>query len=103
MDLDPTVIATLVATNVATAAVVYLTCGGSGSGKCNTSIKLSEKKVVDVVKVDDLQSKASAAGNKTVAYCRCWKSKKFPLCDGSHNKHNATTGDNAGPLCFKAE
>ena len=31
-------------------------------------------------------------------YCRCWKSSTFPLCDGSHGKHNAATGDNVGPL-----
>jgi hypothetical protein len=23
-----------------------------------------------------------------VALCRCFKSAKFPLCDGAHNKHN---------------
>ena len=52
-------------------------------------------------------------------YCRCWKSKTFPLCDGSHvavrpafalrlhprrsraaalAQHNKETGDNLGPL-----
>ena len=23
---------------------------------------------------------------------------QFPLCDGSHNQHNADNGDNVGPL-----
>ena len=32
---------------------------------------------------------------------RCWKSKKFPYCDGSHAKHNKETGDNTGPLIIK--
>ena len=32
---------------------------------------------------------------------RCWKSKKFPYCDGSHAKHNSLTGDNVGPLIIK--
>ena len=32
---------------------------------------------------------------------RCWKSKKFPYCDGSHAKHNTVTGDNVGPLIVK--
>ncbi|KAF8357472.1 hypothetical protein PRIPAC_92467, partial [Pristionchus pacificus] len=36
-------------------------------------------------------------GEKKV-YCRCWKSEKFPFCDGSHNKHNKENGDNVGPL-----
>ena len=26
---------------------------------------------------------------------------QFPLCDGSHNKHNEDTGDNVGPLVLK--
>ena len=30
------------------------------------------------------------------SFCRCSKSKKFPLCDGSHVKHNKETGDNIG-------
>ena len=34
-------------------------------------------------------------------FCRCWKSKKFPYCDGSHAKHNEETGDNTGPLIVK--
>ncbi|MCP8352295.1 CDGSH iron-sulfur domain-containing protein [Candidatus Synchoanobacter obligatus] len=27
-----------------------------------------------------------------VALCRCWQSKRFPLCDGSHRKLNTTQG-----------
>lgn len=32
---------------------------------------------------------------------RCWRSKTFPLCDGSHVKFNTESGDNTGPLVFK--
>ena len=35
---------------------------------------------------------------KRVSYCRCWKSKKFPLCDGRHKYHNQDNGDKTGPL-----
>ncbi len=36
-----------------------------------------------------------------VAICRCWKSQKFPLCDGAHQKLNAV-GDNVGPALVQA-
>ena len=42
--------------------------------RVNTSYQLGSAKVVDTVAADSL-------GPKT-AFCRCWKSKKFPLCDG---------------------
>ena len=59
------------------------------NGKINNLINLESPKVVDNQK---LQS-----GEKAV-YCRCWKSETFPLCDGSHVKHNEQCGDNVGPL-----
>mmetsp|Transcript_17127 Transcript_17127/g.23538 ORF Transcript_17127/g.23538 Transcript_17127/m.23538 type:complete len:367 (-) Transcript_17127:166-1266(-) len=31
-------------------------------------------------------------------YCRSWQSGTFPLCDGTHMKHNGATSDNVGPL-----
>ncbi|XP_033097089.1 CDGSH iron-sulfur domain-containing protein 2 homolog A-like [Anneissia japonica] len=50
-------------------------------------------KVVHSFDVEDL-------GNKT-CFCRCWRSKKFPYCDGSHNKHNDACCDNVGPLIIQ--
>jgi CDGSH-type Zn-finger protein len=38
-----------------------------------------------------------------VAYCRCWKSGTFPLCNGAHMAHNKEAGDNVGPLLVKKE
>jgi CDGSH-type Zn-finger protein len=35
--------------------------------------------------------------------CRCWLSNKFPLCDGSHVKHNKETGDNVAPAIVTAQ
>jgi len=70
--------------------VVSFFSGGSSvpSGRLNAKIDLDSPKVV---------TKEEFKGEKLVM-CRCWKSKKFPYCDGSHTKHNEETGDNVGPL-----
>ncbi|GAB4858712.1 hypothetical protein Ancab_010185 [Ancistrocladus abbreviatus] len=60
----------------------------------NPEIRKSEEKVVDTVVVTELSKPVTA-------YCRCWRSGTFPLCDGSHLKHNKATGDNVGPLILK--
>ncbi|XP_076361868.1 CDGSH iron sulfur domain 2 [Tachypleus tridentatus] len=59
----------------------------------NKKIQKDCPKVVHSMDIEDL-------GTKTV-FCRCWKSSKFPYCDGSHNEHNNETGDNVGPLIVK--
>lgn len=66
---------------------------GKQQGRVNEMIKMECPKVVDTVDIEDITDKA--------VYCRCWKSKKFPYCDGSHAKHNKETGDNVGPLIVK--
>jgi CDGSH-type Zn-finger protein len=43
------------------------------------------------------ETKELGSGDKFPA-CRCWRSKKFPMCDGSHAAYNKETGDNVGPL-----
>nr|CAG4648410.1 EOG090X0JRY [Moina brachiata] len=59
-------------------------------GVVNLSIRKDEAKIVDTLDIEDI-------GEKKV-FCRCWRSKLFPYCDGSHNQHNNETGDNVGPL-----
>ncbi|XP_015877850.3 CDGSH iron-sulfur domain-containing protein NEET [Ziziphus jujuba] len=62
----------------------------------NPEIRKSEDKVVDSVVVTEL-------AKPLTAYCRCWRSGTFPLCDGSHVKHNKASGDNVGPLLLKKQ
>ncbi|KAM9327304.1 CDGSH iron-sulfur domain-containing protein 1 [Gastrophryne carolinensis] len=83
---------------VGTAAVVYLTYRSLCGKKCckaavNPAIQKDNPKVVHAFDMEDLGDKA--------VYCRCWRSKKFPYCDGSHTKYNEETGDNVGPLIIK--
>ncbi|XP_066156639.1 CDGSH iron-sulfur domain-containing protein 2 homolog [Euwallacea fornicatus] len=65
------------------------------TGRCNNTIQLTNPKVVDTIDVEDITDKA--------VFCRCWKSKNWPYCDGSHATHNKETGDNLGPIIVKKE
>ncbi|XP_024990976.1 CDGSH iron-sulfur domain-containing protein NEET [Cynara cardunculus var. scolymus] len=65
-------------------------------GGINPEIRKNEDKVVDSVVVTELS-------NPVTAYCRCWRSGTFPLCDGSHVKHNKANEDNVGPLLLKKQ
>jgi CDGSH-type Zn-finger protein len=51
---------------------------------------------VDMIPLEDLAKHANEAGE--VKFCRCWKSKTFPLCDNSHLEHNDACGDNTAPV-----
>ncbi|XP_046844540.1 CDGSH iron-sulfur domain-containing protein 2 homolog B-like [Xenia sp. Carnegie-2017] len=61
----------------------------------NKSIQKDQPKVVNVIDIEDI--------DKKTVYCRCWRTKTWPFCDGSHVKHNQCTGDNVGPLVLKKE
>ena len=76
---------------------VYICDKKNKAARCNTSISLEKAKIVDSATISEI----SGSGGKW--YCRCWKSKKWPYCDGSHTKHNQETGDNVGPLGIKDE
>ncbi|XP_049898796.1 CDGSH iron-sulfur domain-containing protein 1 [Epinephelus moara] len=71
----------------------YLNGRSCKKGLVNTSVSKDSPKVVHSFDMEDIGTKA--------VYCRCWKSKKFPFCDGAHTKHNEETGDNVGPLIIK--
>ncbi|XP_030058961.1 CDGSH iron-sulfur domain-containing protein 1 [Microcaecilia unicolor] len=71
----------------------YVRKDRGGKSLVNLQILKDNPKVVHAFDIEDLGEKA--------VYCRCWRSKKFPFCDGSHTKHNDETGDNVGPLIIK--
>ncbi|XP_053497164.1 CDGSH iron-sulfur domain-containing protein 1 isoform X1 [Ictalurus furcatus] len=90
----------IIAVPVAVAAAVgtyllsrYFSSRSDSTGKVNLEINKDNAKVVHSFDIEDISKKA--------VYCRCWRSKKFPYCDGAHTKHNEETGDNVGPLIIK--
>lgn len=98
---DPMVVS-WIGTAIAVSYAAYLTYttskrsasgGASGGGQINPGVKKDTAKVVDSFDMEDLGKKA--------VFCRCWRSKKFPYCDGAHAKHNEATGDNVGPLIIQ--
>ncbi|KAF7488946.1 CDGSH iron-sulfur domain-containing protein 1 [Sarcoptes scabiei] len=86
-----------VTTIVAVGYALYLTYRTSNKSdtnkRINNAIDLDNSKVVHNVDIEDL--------DKKTVFCRCWKSKKFPYCDGSHAKHNEQCSDNVGPLIIQ--
>lgn len=66
----------------------------------NCSIKKECEKCVDSFALPDMEELKKTDGK--VVFCRCWRSKSFPYCDGSHAAHNKCCGDNVGPLIIKA-
>ena len=51
----------------------------------------------------DIEDLIKKDKNGVVALCRCWRSKTFPLCDGTHTTFNKTCGENVGPCVIKAK
>uniref|UniRef100_A0A8C6G2I1 CDGSH iron-sulfur domain-containing protein 2 n=1 Tax=Moschus moschiferus TaxID=68415 RepID=A0A8C6G2I1_MOSMO len=51
----------------------------------NLQIQKENPKVVNEIIIEDFCLPKAA-------YCRCWRSKTFLACDGSHSKHSELTG-----------
>ena len=100
LNLDPISIAIGVGIG-ALLAILFAPFKGGGSGQINPSIQKDQAKVATMCPLKDIEDTVAASDKGVVAYCRCWRSEKFPYCDGSHAKHNKETGDNTGPLVIK--
>lgn len=66
----------------------------SSNERFNKTIDLDSRKVTHHISVKP--------GEKIIL-CRCWQSKKFPLCDGLHGPYNKERGDNLGPVHVTVE
>ena len=63
------------------------------NNQINKDISKDKDKVVDTLTIGK---------NEKLVLCRCWRSSKFPLCDGAHAKHNKETNDNIGPCIISS-
>jgi len=68
----------------------------------NPSIEKEKDKVASIYSLQDIENLVKEK-NGTLAMCRCWRSKAFPFCNGTHIQYNKECCDNVGPLVIKAE
>lgn len=64
----------------------------------NPAIEKDNPKVSTSCTVKDIEDLVNNSKKGKVSYCRCWRSTKFPYCDGAHREYNERCGDNTGPL-----
>ncbi|CAK9003744.1 Phospho-2-dehydro-3-deoxyheptonate aldolase (3-deoxy-D-arabino-heptulosonate 7-phosphate synthase) (DAHP synthase) (Phospho-2-keto-3-deoxyheptonate aldolase) [Durusdinium trenchii] len=72
----------------------------SKSTLVNPGIDKASEKVATVQTLKQVEETMKSNDGKAV-FCRCWRSSKFPYCDGSHGKYNKECCDNTGPLVLK--
>lgn len=98
-DLDPISIA--IGVGIGAILALVLMPSKASLGQINHDVQKHEAKVATICPLKDIEDTVNKSDKGVVAYCRCWRSKTFPLCDGSHVKHNKATGDNTAPLVIK--
>ena len=100
-NLDPMSVALGVGIGAVLDYIVSLIIAPKGSGQINPGIDKSSAKVATMCPLKDIEDTVKKSDKGVVAYCRCWRSKKFPYCDGAHAAHNKKSGDNTGPVVIK--
>merc|ERR1712002_168336 len=70
-------------------------CPESACRQINECIQKDKSKCATIINTSDIEDK--------VVLCRCWKTKNYPYCDGSHVAHNKEAGDNIGPVIIKKD
>ena len=78
--LDPISIAVGVGIGFIVALLFFVPKGTSG--QINLTVDKSSSKVATMCPLKDIEDTVNASDKGVVAYCRCWRSKKFPYCDG---------------------
>ena len=96
VELEPAVLTAIVLVTLAIGAAIGRAL--SPKPRVNTTVDLANPKVVHKCPIPDIEDMFEENKKEVVAFCRCWKSKNMPYCDGSHAKHNKECGDNVGPL-----
>mmetsp|Transcript_19951 Transcript_19951/g.29993 ORF Transcript_19951/g.29993 Transcript_19951/m.29993 type:complete len:106 (-) Transcript_19951:252-569(-) len=99
-NLDPISIA--LGVGIGAILVLFLSPSSKSKGQVvNLEIQKDQAKVATMCPLKDIEDTVTASDKGVAVYCRCWRSKTFPLCDGAHVAHNKATGDNVGPLVIK--
>jgi CDGSH-type Zn-finger protein len=51
--------------------------------KVNPAVEKDSPKIATICQLKDIEDLVNGSEKGVKAYCRCWRSKSFPYCDGS--------------------
>lgn len=83
---------------IANGVVARLPVGRGIAMSRGASVRMCGTRPLNGDSVLPMKEMYQVSQGKKVPVCRCWQSKKHPICDGSHNAYNKQTGDHLGPL-----
>eukprot|EP00923_Selenidium_pygospionis_P031925 GHVN01056416.1.p1 GENE.GHVN01056416.1~~GHVN01056416.1.p1 ORF type:complete len:145 (-),score=35.47 GHVN01056416.1:1830-2264(-) len=77
--------------------------GSSHLTQSDLSVNESEKEKVTFMTLTDIEEMCKGSSSGKCSICRCWKSKTFPKCDGSHRQIPVARGVGVGPFVIMKE